>query len=234
MLRHNRLYAVWNELAPSAERDVLSAQWKDRAVMWIDPTTPYNRAQEFRQQRKFAEAEIVCRQILDQVRAEHTTNATPLLARSLCDLARVLGEQKKHEESVQLLRESLDVLERCQPSIPVFHEHVLVELNDLMTLMGNNTQKAASDFQALQELASLAAAEAQRQACFQNLRQLSGAKEQWALENSREDNAIPTPKELWGLSGYLRGGEPKCPASGTYIIGTVKASAQCSVHGSKY
>ena len=201
--------------------------------MWIDPTTPYNRAQELRQQRKFVEAEIVCRQILDRVRNEHTTNATPLLARSLCDLARVLGEQKKHEESVQLLRESLDVLERCQPSIPVFRERVLVELNGLMTLMGNNPQKVAGDFQALQGLAKLASAEAQRQACFENLSQINDAKAQWALENRREDNAIPTPKELWGLSGYVRGGEPKCPTGGMYIIGPVKASARCSVHGSK-
>jgi len=70
----------------------------------------------------------------------------------------------------------------------------------------------------------------QRKECLGNLRQIDAAKMQWALEQGKSEVAIPTAKDLWGLSGLLRE-EPKCPAGGTYIAGSVKKSPTCSIHG---
>ena len=151
----------------------------------------------------------------------------------MSDLAIVLSEQKRPKESVPLLIEALDVLGKCQPAVPMFRERVLKQVNHLSTLMGNSGQRNPGEYEALQELANLATVEAQRAACSENLRLITGGKLQWALENSKDDNAIPTPKELWGLNGYMRRGEPKCPAGGTYTIGPLKASAKCSMHGSR-
>jgi len=229
MLRRNRLYSVWYELALSPETAAASAYWEARAAEWVDPTTPYNRMQSLREQRKFGDAEILCRQILEQVRNERS-NATPRLARSLFDLAIVLSEQKRPKESVPFLIQALDVLGKCQPAVPMFRERVLNQVNHLSTLMAKSGQRNQGEYEALQELAKLATVEAQRAACSENLRLITGGKLQWALENRKDDNAIPTPKELWD---YVPRGEPKCPAGGTYVIGPLKASAKCSVHGSR-
>src|ERR1041384_1751927 len=112
----------------------------------------------------------------------------------------------------------------------MFSESVLKQVKHLSTVMGHSGQRNSGEYEALQELANLATVEVQRAACSENLRLMTGAKLQWALEKRKDDNAIPTPKELWD---YMPRGEPKCPADGTYVIGPIKAPAKCSVHGSR-
>src|SRR5438045_8099313 len=57
---------------------------------------------------------------------------------------------------------------------------------------------------------------AQRNACIRNLQQIDGAKEQWALETKQSPGA---PVVKADVDAYIKGGEPKCPASGTYNYG---------------
>jgi DNA repair exonuclease SbcCD ATPase subunit len=64
--------------------------------------------------------------------------------------------------------------------------------------------------------------------CINNLRQLDGAKQQWALENRKEAKAVPQALEV---ATYLRGGFPACPGGGTYTLGPVEAVPTCSVPG---
>jgi hypothetical protein len=64
-------------------------------------------------------------------------------------------------------------------------------------------------------------------ACFNNLRQLDGCKDQWMLENHKTTNDVPTMKELLP---YMRA-EPKCPRGGTYILGRAGEPSRCSIHG---
>lgn len=64
--------------------------------------------------------------------------------------------------------------------------------------------------------------------CINNLRQLDGAAQQWALENKKDAKAIPQAKEL---AAYIKGEFPKCPAGGTYTIGAVESVPTCSVPG---
>lgn len=68
---------------------------------------------------------------------------------------------------------------------------------------------------------------AQMKACINNLRQLDGAKRQWALEYKKEMTDAPTEDEV---VAYLKDRQlPICLAGGTYTIETVGESPACSV-----
>src|SRR5437868_2081802 len=63
---------------------------------------------------------------------------------------------------------------------------------------------------------------AQQNSCINNLRQLDGAKAQWALENKKVDTDTVTTSDV---SPYLKGSAiPDCPANGTYAVTTVSAN----------
>jgi len=66
-------------------------------------------------------------------------------------------------------------------------------------------------------------------ACINNLRQIDGAMQQWALENKKDATAIPTAKHI-GV--YLKDGViPKCPAGGTYTLNSVGTVPTCTIPG---
>jgi len=68
-----------------------------------------------------------------------------------------------------------------------------------------------------------------RNACINHLRELDGAKQQWALEKNKNVDAVPTEKDLLP---YLKGGVfPVCPDGGTYVINSVEALPTCTVAG---
>lgn len=78
----------------------------------------------------------------------------------------------------------------------------------------------------------------QTNACINNLRQIDGAKQQWALENNQVAGATPTAANLAPYLGRGAGGatldtDIKCPAGGTYTggIGNVDTKPACSVGG---
>lgn len=68
----------------------------------------------------------------------------------------------------------------------------------------------------------------QTNACVNNLRQIDGAKDQWAIENNKVDTDAVTDADI---SPYIKGGIPSCPASGTYAVTTVAADPTCSIGG---
>jgi prepilin-type N-terminal cleavage/methylation domain-containing protein len=67
---------------------------------------------------------------------------------------------------------------------------------------------------------------AQRNACIQNLKQIDGAKEQWALEAKKAPGATTVDSEV---DAYIKNGRPICPASGTYTYGAIGENPTCSV-----
>jgi prepilin-type N-terminal cleavage/methylation domain-containing protein len=68
---------------------------------------------------------------------------------------------------------------------------------------------------------------AQKNACINNLRQIDGAKEQWALEQKVSEGASIVETEV---NEYIKNKvTPICPASGTYTYGVVGAKPLCSV-----
>jgi regulator of replication initiation timing len=74
-----------------------------------------------------------------------------------------------------------------------------------------------------------AVAAAQINTCINNLREIDAAKQQWALENDKTADAIPTALELLP---YLPDGIfPMCPSGGIYMINAVGVPPTCSIPG---
>ena len=78
----------------------------------------------------------------------------------------------------------------------------------------------------------------QKNACINNLRQIDGAKQQWALENKASSTATPGPTDIQpylgrGSSGTL----PTCPAdsssppafSSSYTMGDLSTAPTCNI-----
>ena len=67
---------------------------------------------------------------------------------------------------------------------------------------------------------------AQKNTCINNLRQIDGAKQQWALENKKSDTDTPSSNDI---KVYIKNEQyPTCPSGGTYTIGAVNADPTCS------
>jgi hypothetical protein len=69
---------------------------------------------------------------------------------------------------------------------------------------------------------------AQMNMCVSNLRQIDGAKQQWALENKKETTDTPTAQEL-DTYLHISFTTLKCPAGGVYTINAVGQKPTCSV-----
>jgi regulator of replication initiation timing len=89
-------------------------------------------------------------------------------------------------------------------------------------------QQLAVENQQVRVVAQQLDAEAQR-ACINNLRQIYAAKQEWALENNKAADAIPTAQDL--LPYFKDGTFPVCPSGGTYTIGAVGEVPTCSIPG---
>jgi prepilin-type N-terminal cleavage/methylation domain-containing protein len=75
-----------------------------------------------------------------------------------------------------------------------------------------------------------ARATSQTNACINNLRQLDGAKQQWALEMKQLSTVTPGITDIQPYLGRGTAGTyPLCPASGSYTIGTVATPPSCNV-----
>lgn len=81
--------------------------------------------------------------------------------------------------------------------------------------------------QQLQEDQQRAAAAASANACINNLRLITAAKQQWALDKNKAATDVPTIQDL---AGYFQDGNfPVCPEGGTYTINAVGEAPACSI-----
>ena len=68
--------------------------------------------------------------------------------------------------------------------------------------------------------------------CINLLRQIDAAKNQWALENSKTGDAVPTERDI---APYIKldadGNIPKCPAGGTRTLNAASVAPTCSIAG---
>jgi hypothetical protein len=77
---------------------------------------------------------------------------------------------------------------------------------------------------------------AQKNACLNNLREIDGAKQQWALENKKGQNDVPTWADLKPFLPVLKTTKAlrlTCPAGGTYRINSMSQAPTCSHPGHK-
>jgi prepilin-type N-terminal cleavage/methylation domain-containing protein len=99
----------------------------------------------------------------------------------------------------------------------------LVEIMIVVAIIGLLAAIAIPNFVRARETA-------QQNACINNLRQMDGAIQQWALETRAASTVAPA---LANTTGYLKGNVlPLCPASGTYSPpATLTGTPTCSVAG---
>ena len=72
----------------------------------------------------------------------------------------------------------------------------------------------------------------QTNACINNLRQIDGGVQQWALEHSKPASAAVTSASVIPYLGRGSAGQwPTCPAGGTYAVTTVSVKPTCTISG---
>jgi prepilin-type N-terminal cleavage/methylation domain-containing protein len=70
----------------------------------------------------------------------------------------------------------------------------------------------------------------QTNACINNLRQIDGAKQQWALETHQLSTATPAQGSIQPYLGRGSvGNYPLCPAAGSYTINAVSTPPSCNI-----
>ena len=69
-----------------------------------------------------------------------------------------------------------------------------------------------------------------RSACIANLKQIQGAKDQWALEHKKHPTDIPADADLFGQDRYIAV-KLACPEGGKYALGAVAEKPTCSIAG---
>src|ERR1700693_5056131 len=68
---------------------------------------------------------------------------------------------------------------------------------------------------------------AQKNACIANLKQIDGAKEQWAMENKKTTGDVT---DATAVNTYLKNSAaPQCPANGTYTYQVVGSNPTCTI-----
>ncbi len=146
--------------------------------------------------------------------------------------------QDPNDELTRLRAENADVL-RLRNEV-----RQLREQNQQLTRQAQTAQNQAQNAQAQAEQYRSSAAQASAQAqqaesavrnqtqslaCINNLRQIDGAKQQWALQNNRPAG---TPVSPANISTFIRNNiMPTCPAGGIYLINAVGVPPTCSVPG---
>jgi hypothetical protein len=112
------------------------------------------------------------------------------------------------------------------------------QLTQQLMALGSIAQQQQAQLQQWQAVGQQARAAAQqvqseavieRNACIANLKLIDAAKLQWALENNKAEDAIPTAQDL--LPYFKDGVVPVCPSGGTYIINAVGQAPTCSIPG---
>jgi prepilin-type N-terminal cleavage/methylation domain-containing protein len=70
---------------------------------------------------------------------------------------------------------------------------------------------------------------AQTNACINNLRQIDGAKEQWALEARKQEGATVDAAAQTAINQFIKGNAaPTCPANGTYTYNNIGVNPTCN------
>jgi prepilin-type N-terminal cleavage/methylation domain-containing protein len=67
---------------------------------------------------------------------------------------------------------------------------------------------------------------AQKNSCINNLRQIDGAKEQWALEAKKAQGDAVVEADV---NEYIKAGAPDCPGGGTYSYNAIGSPPTCTI-----
>jgi hypothetical protein len=147
--------------------------------------------------------------------------------RQLRDTEKQLTQQVQSEKAAtQRAQEQASAARSQAQTAQAQAQAALTQATVLTTNVPGLTQQQQL-FAARYGLDPAAVAQGAVSSCFSNLRQLDGAKQQWALENRKTAEAIPSAQDVMP---YLKE-FPKCPAGGNYILNAVQSHPACSVPG---
>ena len=97
----------------------------------------------------------------------------------------------------------------------------LVEIMIVVAIIGLLAAIAIPNFMKARE-------KAQKNACIANLKQMEGAKTLYALDNGASTGDSVTMADL--VTDYIKT-TPACPAGGTYTLGAIGTTPECTVTG---
>ena len=136
-------------------------------------------------------------------------------------------EVLKLRNQVQLLRGEQDKLKQSAQSAQNQSQQAQARIEAVQDQLTAARQAAAA-----KPALPIESAEDQTVRCINLLRQMDAAKNQWALQNNKTDDAIPTERDI---SPFIKldadGNIPKCPAGGTRTINAVNVTPTCSIAG---
>ena len=121
----------------------------------------------------------------------------------------------------QLRRDKLQMMAQLK-KIQQTQEELLTRQQAQQNLLQQQNQQIA------QQAAKTPADEA-RNACLNNLRQIDGAKQQWALENKQPSDAIVVSQQVTAY--FKEEALPRCPSGGTYTLKNINQLPTCSSPG---
>lgn len=163
---------------------------------------------------------------LDQTKAQSKTQEDEIatLRKEQQELLRLRNEVGKlRDERQQLSRQVQTAQSKVENYESQVAQSARSNAEQLQRLQNENQQLKTTAGQAQAQQASLL------NVCINNLRQLDGAKQQWALEAGKTADSIPTAQDV--LRFLPNNQAPVCPSGGVYTLNAVAQHPTCSVQG---
>ena len=140
-----------------------------------------------------------------------------------------IGLLRAENQDIPRLRNQITQLQSANQTLARQLQTTLDVAQDQQTQLQQLSAENQQAQDAIQQIQTQLQTETdQRNICINNLRQIDAAKQQWALENNKTANDVPTEEDLLP---YLRNDFPVCPSGGTYTIGAVGVPPTCSYPG---
>jgi len=169
--------------------------------------------------------------------AEQAHNKQVLLAREMEMVKKDAETLHKLRNEVSQLRTEQQQFQKAQGEIQQLKGALQQQQSQAQELRAQQAQLQAAAMAAQKPgpgaapaaVTQAAQAEALKNACIANLKQMDGATQQWALEKRMTANSAVNAE---GILDYLKGRQfPICPAGGNYSVTTVKDAPRCTIPG---
>jgi DNA anti-recombination protein RmuC len=165
-----------------------------------------------------------------QLRAQLDQLKNSSVATLSAENARLRAENQKLTQKFSQLQNENNQLRSTHQQLTKQLEAEHADTQQQQEQLQTENQQAVAPTQPMEQPSQPVSSEiAQRNVCINNLRQIDAAKQQWALENDKAADAIPTGLEL--LPYFQDGIFPVCPSGGTYTINAVGVPPTCSIPG---
>jgi chromosome segregation ATPase len=136
------------------------------------------------------------------------------------------GLTQKFAQLQNEINQSRQQNQKLTRQVEAAHNTLQQQQEQLQAMQAENQQPATATETTAEQSMSPAA---QLNACINNLRQIDAAKQQWALENDKTADAVPSAQDLLPYLSNLV--FPVCFSGGTYTINAVGVPPTCSVPG---